>query len=524
MGLPKNYDDFAMNWVGDWAGRRAMITPNHLAVYDSFTKQQWTFSEINERANRVGAYLVDTPGLQKGDKICLISRNRIEPIDLYLACGKTGIILAPLSYRLKKPALDDLLARIQPQVFVYENHFADLASSLSLPSSVTTSINIDDSEAYYDNIIMKTEPRDVNIPLAMSDTFLYIHTGGTTAVPKICIITQRQMIWNSFDIIATGLGFSGACKELLTFPLFHVGGWNTFTTIFHVGKETILLREFDPGLVLDLINEGRIDHFGGVEAMLQFIIAHPKFKDTDFSGLKSITTAGAPCSKEVMKVFLDKGIAVAQSYGLTEGGPSNFAYVARTDSMEELLTNSESIGTSMFHCDFRIVDQETREEVQQGETGVLCLRSPHTFEGYLHDPERTNKLVDDEGWVFTGDLARQNEEGLVFIKGRADNMFISGGENVSPEEIEQTLMKHKAVAGGICAGIPDKKWGQTPAALVVFHAGKSATEDELKAFCKELLAKYKVPKYIKQVEALPLTGAGKLNRNAVVEMFENPQK
>ena len=200
MGIPNNYDDFKMNWVGDWAGRRATLTPSFPAIYDSFTKRQYTFKEINDRANRVGAYLVDTLGLQKGDKVCFISRNRIEPIDLYFACGKTGIILTPLSYRLKKPALDDLLARIQPQFFMYENHFAELTTSLSLSSSVKTSVNMDDDEAYYENTILKTEPREVNIPLAMSDIFLYVHTGGTTAVPKICIIPHRQMIWNSFDL------------------------------------------------------------------------------------------------------------------------------------------------------------------------------------------------------------------------------------------------------------------------------------------------------------------------------------
>ncbi len=519
MGLPSNYDDFEMNWVGDWAGRRAMLTPNEPALYDSFTGQQYTFQEMNARANRVGTYLVDRLGLRKGAIICFLSRNRVEPVDLYLACGKTGIILAPLSYRLKKPALDDLLARIQPQVFIYEDHFAELVLSLFMPSSVKVTINLDDREAYHENIILKADHREINTPLAMSDTFLYVHTGGTTAVPKICIISHRQMIWNSIEISVTGLASSDAKKELIIFPFFHIGGWNTFTPIFHTGKENILLREFDPGLLLELIDQGRIDHFGAVEAVLQFMIAHPKFDETDFTSLRSITTAGAPCSKEVMNRFLNKEVSIAQSYGLTEGGPSNFAYIARSDSLEELLTNSESIGTPMFHCDFKIVDQQTRNEVTPGEVGVLCLRSPHSFDGYLNDPERTEKLIDDQGWVFTGDLAVQNESGLVFIKGRADNMFISGGENVSPEEIEQTLMKHDAVAGTVCAGVPDKKWGQAPAALVVFHAAKSATEDELKTFCKEFLAGFKVPKYIRQVETLPLTGAGKLDRNAVAEIF-----
>ena len=174
----------------------------------------------------------------------------------------------------------------------------------------------------------------------------------------------------------------------------------------------------------------------------------------------------------------------------------------------------------MFHTDHKIVDRDTREEVPRGEVGVLCLRSAHTFGGYLGDPERTAKLIDAEGWVFTGDLAMESDEGLVQIMGRADNMFISGGENVSPEEVENVVMAHEAVEEALCAGIPDERWGQVPAVLVVARAGQALDFGALKAFCKEHLAGYKVPRRFQQVEALPLTGAGKVNRNAVAGLLE----
>lgn len=518
MEKNRNYDDLPMNWVGDWAGRRAALTPYRTALYDSSTQKSYTFQAMNERACRVGSYLADVLGLGKGDVVALICRNRIEAIDVYLACGKLGIILAPLSQRLKKPELDDLLSRLNPRALFHENAFAELVSTLVMPGSVTAVINFDGEQNVFEDTILKTEPREVNIPLAMSDRCLYVHTGGTTAVPKICIVSYRQMVWNSFDILATGLAGSFQ-KVLITFPFFHIGGWNTFTPLFHAGITSVLLREFDPGLILQLIHEGRVENFGAVEAMLQFLIAHPKFKETDFSQVKAITTAAAPCSKAVMQVFLDKGIPISQTYGMTEAGPSNFAYIARSSSMEELLTNSASIGTSMFHCDAKIIDQDSRREVGVGEVGVLCLRSPHNFDGYLDDPGRTATVLDPEGWVYTGDLAVRDRNGLVFIKGRADNMFISGGENVSPEEIEQALMKHPAVAGAICAGVYDPKWGQVPAALVVLHAGGQVTEEELKLFCRDYLADYKIPRHIRTVSALPLTGAGKLDRHVVVSMF-----
>ena len=512
------YDDLPMSWVGDWAGRRAALTPNRTALYDSFTQKSYSFRDMNERACRVGAYLLDVLGLEKGDVLALICRNRIESIDLYLACGKLGIILAPLSQRLKKPELDDLLARLKPRAFVYEVQFAELVLTLSFPGSVQAQIVIDDERMLFENVILKTEPRDINIPLALNDISLYVHTGGTTAIPKICIISHRQMVWNSIDLVATGT--VGVCNNvLITFPFFHIGGWNTFTPLFHAGITSILLREFNAGLILDLIDEKRVENFGAVEAMLQFLIAHPKFAHTDFSNVKAITTAAAPCSKSVMETFMAKGVPMSQTYGMTEAGPSNFAYIARTDSLEELLTNSNSIGTSMFHCDAKIIDQETGEILSPGHIGVLCLRSPHNFDGYLGDSVRTEKVLSPDGWIYTGDLAIQDRDGLISIQGRADNMFISGGENISPEEIEQVLMKHPAVAGAICAGIPDSKWGQSPVALVVFYNGKIASDEELKNHCRDNLADYKIPKHIRPVSELPLTGAGKLNRNAVAAIF-----
>jgi acyl-CoA synthetase (AMP-forming)/AMP-acid ligase II len=285
MGFIQNYDDLPMHWVGDWAGRRAALTPNRTALYDSFTQQSYTFRDMNERACRVGTYLSDVLGLRKGDVIALICRNRIEAIDIYLACGKLGIILAPLSQRLKKPELEDLLARLQPSALVYEHLFAELVASLSIPASVRSVIDVDDERNFFENVILKTDAREVNVPLAMSDICLYVHTGGTTAVPKICIVSHRQMVWNAVDILAIGLvGAYGTV--LITFPFFHIGGWNTFTPLFYAGITGILMREFNPGLMLELIHAGRVENFGAVEAMLQFLIAHPKFGETDFSKLK----------------------------------------------------------------------------------------------------------------------------------------------------------------------------------------------------------------------------------------------
>jgi len=516
MSLPQSYDDVPMEWVGDWSGRRALITPHREALYDSLTGERYTYQQLDERAKRIGTYLVDELNLQKGDVICFIARNRVEPIDLYFACGKTGVVLSPLSYRLAKRELDDLLNRIQPKVLFYEDHFGELVSSLNLPASIQTKIEIGDEHSAYERVLNTTEPRNVNRALAMSELYLYVHTGGTTATPKICLVTHRQMIWNSFDLLATGSGGAGmGGRELVTFPLFHIGGWNTVTPIFHIGGYVVLMREFDPTLALELIDSEKITHFGGVEAMFKFMIASPKFAETQFEHVQYINSAGAPCSAEVMRFFWEKGVPLTQSYGLTEAGPSNYIYLPDGQPMSEIEAHADSIGFPMFHGDAKIVDLETGQPVQPGEVGELCFKSPHCFDGYLNDLERTASVVDSDGWVHSRDLAKHDENGFTIIVGRADNMYVSGGENVSPEEIEQVLADHPAIAAVSVVDVPDEQWGQVALAVLVKAPSAEIDERTLETYCREHLAGFKVPKHWRFVDALPLTGAGKIDRTAL---------
>ena len=524
MSFPDSYDHVPLAWVGDWAGRRAQLTPKREALYDTGCDRRFTYAALNERANRVGTFLLDELGLEPGDVVSFIARNRVELVDLYFACGKTGLILAPLSHRLAKPELNDLLDRLQPKAFLHEAAFAETVDALTIPDAVRASISIgDDDTSDFEARVLSTEPRDVNRPLAMRAPYLYVHTGGTTATPKICIVTHRQMIWNSVDLIATGSGGAGMeGKELVTFPFFHVGGWNTVTPIFHLGGSAVLMREFEPDLALDLIERERITHFGGVEAMFRFMMASDKFPNATLETVQYINSAGAPCSAEVMDAFWAKGVPMTQSYGLTEAGPSNFIFVPDEASFTEkdIKAHADSIGFPMFHCDAEIVDPETREPVAQGETGELRFRSPHNFDGYLNDPERTAGAIDADGWVYSGDLARQDSEGFVTIMGRADNVFLSGGENVSPEEIEQALARHPSVAQVGVAGVLDEEWGQVGLAAVVRASGQSVSEAELQAFCREHLASFKAPKYVRFVDQLPLTGAGKIDRKRIAQMLD----
>jgi fatty-acyl-CoA synthase len=520
MGLPDNYDALPMNWVGDYSGKKALLTPNLTCIFDPYTNTSYTYKDIDDRASRVATYLVDHLGVKKGDRVALVSRNRQECMDLFFAVAKIGAILCPLSYRLQKPELKDLLGKEQPKAIFVEDMFMALLDSSILPSPAPELIEISDTSAIYETILATT-PRDVKVPIAMNDPFLYVHTGGTTAVPKVCIVPHRQMVWNVFEYLMVAAGTS-ATKELVMFPFFHIGGWNVFFCLFMRNGLSVTMRQFDAGMIIDMVQKKMINRLGVVEVMLQFITEHPKFAETDFSSVEMITTAAAPCSEQSLQPFWKQNIPTAQAYGLTEAGPANFVFQPRELGMDHIKANARKIGTPMFCCDYKLVDPEDRTKtVPVGEPGVLCLRSFHNFDGYLNDPARTEKLIDGEGWVYSGDLAIVDKEGLVSIVGRADNMFITGGENVSPEEIEIALQSHPAVVAAICAGIPDTKWGEIPMAMVALHQGQTASEEELRTHCKSRLAAYKVPKVVEIAAMVPITPMGKLDRNALKRHFTN---
>ncbi len=514
-----DYDELPMDWVGDWIGRRAALTPHRPAVFDSATGQRHSYADLDSRANRAGAFLRDELRLEQGDRISFVSRNRVECLDLYFASGKLGLILAPLSHRLAAPELEGLLDRIQPSALFVDAPFADLVSGLRQPASIRETVILGDDPNPYRSRVLDRDAVAVNRPLRMNEPFLYVHTGGSTGVPKLCVVSHRQMIWNSFDLIATGsggLGLEG--KELVTFPFFHIGGWNTVTPIVHVGGQSILMREFNPDLALELIEREGVTHFGGVEAMFRMLSQSPRFASADLSSVRFVNAAGAPCSAEAMRPFWRKGVPLTQSYGLTEAGPSNFILLPDGLNQAEIEANSASIGGPMFHCDVKLADPETGLEAAAGETGEIWLRSPHGFDGYLGDEQKTRRARAEGGWIRSGDLARRDQRGRFSIVGRADNMFVSGGENIAPEEIEEVLRTHPAVLLAAVCGVPDPRWGKAGVALVVAAPGHSPDPDGLRTFCQQSLGRFKIPRQFHFVPQIPLTGAGKIDRRKLAEM------
>lgn len=525
MNKPESYEHVSMSWVGNWSGRRRQFSPRREALYDATDDRRYTYRDLDERARKVAVFLRDDLNVRKGEAVSCIARNRVELIDLYFACGKIGAVLAPISYRLAEDEIEDLLQRINPEALFYEEHFQDVLGTINSNAFPDHKIPLGNTASSYLDTVLTKDARKMNRTLKPLDDFLFVHTGGTTSTPKICRIPHRQMIWNSINMIASGTVRGGGNNvELLTFPLYHLGGWNTVTPVFHLGGRVVLTREFDPDRTLKLIQEENITHFGGVEAMLKSIANSDQFNSTSFESVEYINTAGGPCSKDVMDHFYEKDVPITQSYGLTEAGPSNCILPPDGFSDGKLREMSDQVGFPMFHCDARIVDPDTGEPVPEGETGELCFRNPHSFEGYLNQPERTEKRFDDEGWVQSGDLAIKTPEGTIKIVGRKGNMIISGGENIAPAEIEECLQEHPEISQAVVVGRPDEQWGERPVAAVIpVDSDRTPAGSQFRNHCKEHLAKFKVPDEIRIMESLPLTGAGKVDRSAVRDLFADQE-
>ncbi len=499
-------------WIGDWLGRRAFLTPNREAILDPTTNQRYTYEELNHRGNQLANLLVKDYGIQKGDRVAFLLNNRVECIDAFAACGKLGAILVPLNVRLAPIEHQEYISNISPKLLIFEGTFDDTVEAFRPNTpSINHHLAVDHTALSktmnYQSLISKqpktTPPRP---SLRFEDPFLILPTGGTTGLPKGAILSHRHVLWNAINtIVCWGLCPTDVCPVI--FPLFHTGGWNVLLIpLFHVGARVILWNKFDAVDTLQRIEEERCTIIIGVPTMYHMMINTPEFSKTDFSSVRFWLSGGAPCPVSIMEAFWKRGQEFAMGYGLTEVGPNNF-YMPPGASKKK----PTAVGLPFFHNEIRLVN-ENLEDVPQGEVGELLLRGPHAFSGYWNNPQATQDTIESDGWVHTGDLARQDQDGFVFITGRKKDVFQSGGENVYPIEIERVLDEHPAVDQAAIVAIPDEKWGEVGCAFIVLVKGEEVLEKELVKFMRSKLARYKVPKQIVFVDELPKTSTGKIDK------------
>jgi len=546
------------SWVGDWSARRASLTPERVGLVDATTGREFTYADLDRRATRTARWLDEfgVTGTEEpvddhvGGRVAVVSRNRPEVVALFFATGKTGGVLAPLSHRLAPPELAELLSNVDPELVVVEEPFADDISAAFDREEWTGDCPVRslavDGEHTWPAVGAEVRQMDADArydgpDIAPGDPHLFLHTGGSTGVPKETVLSHEALVWNSLNTI-TAWGLRPDDVTPLTFPTFHTGGWNVITIpLFHMGGEVVVAREFDPGQVLSVVEDRGATVLVAVPAVLRMMVEHDRWADTDLSTLRFAKSGGGPCREAVMDAWWDRDVDLSQGYGLTECGPNNFAMPEDWPSEK-----ADTVGVPNPHVDARVVDDDGRE-CTTGEIGELELRSPHAADRYWLAPEETAATFgtstvsgdpedsegDSAGWVSTGDLARVDEEGYLSIEGRKKNMYVSGGENVYPAEVEDAIADHPAVAEVVVVPVADEQWGQVGKAVVepgepegngdedddVSGGEGDITVDELSAFLDGRLARFKHPKHLAFVDEMPTSGPSKIDREAVAAEF-----
>jgi fatty-acyl-CoA synthase len=516
-------------WVGGLSERRAQLTPDRVGLVDADTGQEFTYAELERRANRT-ARLLRENGVGEGDRVAVISRNRPALVDLYFATAKLGAILAPLSHRLAADELAEMLGEIEPRTLVVETPFFETVDTAVSEGNFTVSqllgLRSEDYSAgdsfdgrdlaWYEEARPADDSSVEQADLALSDPHLFLHTGGSTGLPKQVVQTHGGIMWNAFNTILTW-GLRPDDTTPMVFPFFHTGGWNVLTIpFFHLGGTVIISRDFDAGDVLSLVEGYEASVLVAVPAVLRFMTEHEGWAETDLSSLRFVKSGGGPCRDAIIEAWSERDISISQGYGLTECGPNNFAM---PDNFPREKT--DSIGMPCLYVDARVVDEDGTE-LPPGEVGELELASPHAGDRYWRNEAETEAAFgardgEDDAWVSTGDLARIDEDGYFHIEGRKKNMYVSGGENVYPPEIEDVLTDHPNVDEAVVVPVSDERWGQVGKAVV--EGDDSLTLEELQAFMDGRIAGFKVPKHLAFVDSMPMSGPSKIDRQAIEEEF-----
>ncbi len=511
-------------YIGDYLGRREIYSPEKLAIVDAGKQPEWrlTYRQLNERANRFANWLKSV-GVGKGDRVAIFARDGIEHLDCFFACGKLGAIHTALNWRLHWREAEGIVHNTTPKVLIFSDDFKDSIAELqnairNTQHEIPHYLHIEGTgipgSQHFETVLQSGATTLVTCEsLQAEDIATLIFTGGTTGLPKAAQVSHRMIAWNTLNTVIHDVTHNDIYVNV--FPMFHTGGLLVYTlpqVIF--GGTTILLREFKPERVLELIQREKATIFAGVPTMYQMMTQAANWAQADLSSLRFCTSGGAPLPVPLVEKYTsEKGIRFKQGFGMTEFGPGIFALAP-----EDAIRKAGSIGRPNFFVDARVVDDDNRP-LGPNEIGELVLKGPSYSSGYFNDPGASAAAVDADGWFHTGDLAKYDEEWYFYIVDRKKDMFLSGGENVYPVEIEKVLYQHPAVHMCAVIGVPDPKWGEVGKAIVVLKPGARATEEELVEHCRANLARFKVPHSLIIADALPISSAGKILKRELKEKY-----
>ena len=504
---------------------RAYDSPNRIALYDVDYGRAYTYGQLANRADHAAAFLVERLGLKPGDRAAVVSGNSLYAIDLFFASCETGIIIDMVNPRLHENEIAQMLRNERPTALFFASKFGSkvLAAAEGLDWSCTPvcfdggcpSVELTgaDMEGYEGNGTF------VPIQPSAEDTQMLLHTGGTTGFPKAAMLSYRYFTMNA---VAEKMSWrlTDADGVYAAMPMFHTSGWNvSMMPAFLAGARVSLSRDFSADVFLDLVEDDHLTVFMGADLLLARIADNPRFPGTDFSKVRLLCCGACTVSQSTLDKYWAKGLRLFMGYGMTEYGPNGCC-----PSVDQPLNLNQQkpwiIGKPLMFTQARIV-REDGTDAEVGEVGELFMKGPLAFSGYWENPEATAEAFDN-GWVKSGDMAFMDEDGDITLCGRRKNMYISGGENVFPDEVERVLETHPAIAEACVIGVPDAKWGEVGKAVLVLETGEGLSPNGIRDWLKTRLSTIKCPNYYAFAKDIPTNTAGKRDLAFVRRLYGQP--
>ncbi|MGO1320025.1 MAG: acyl-CoA synthetase [Galactobacter sp.] len=496
--------------LGTFPRRRAAVRPQDPAI--EFEGTVRTFAEVAHRVNQVANALADR-GIKHGDRVAYVGFNHPYLLETFFGANLLGATPVLVNPRLSPTEVDYILNDSGAKVVVYGAEQEKSARQLRLENerrwiAVETEAMEGDRHETFADFLASGSTAEVNADVADDDLALIMYTSGTTGRPKGAMLTHRNLTYQYFNALLSADVRSDEV-HLAVAPLFHIAGLNMMTIpTFMMGGRLIIQRAFKAPKVLETIAQERVTSAFMVPAMLDSLAATEGFSETDLTSLRAVMVGGSPLPERSIRTWSDRDVKIMQGYGMTEAGPGVCLLESR-----DALAKAGTAGRSHFWTEVRLVDPATGEDVEDGQTGEVWASGPNVMKGYWNRQEATDAALQD-GWYHTGDIAARDTDGFYSIKDRIKDMYISGGENVYPAEVENALLNVPGVTDAAVIGVPDERWGETGRAYVVVEDGyndPAALRDGL----SNRLARYKLPRDVVVVDELPRTTTGKIQKNVL---------
>ncbi len=491
--------------LGNWLYQRAQRTPHRPAL--TFEGTTRTYAELQQRIDRLANGL-RAKGVCHGDRVGFLGLNQPSFLESLFAAARLGAIFVPLNFRLSGPELGFIINNAGIHTLIVDAPHRHVIDSIRGDLPCRRYVSADQSVDAWpstDSLIAGHQPLRIGEPVTEDEVAVIMYTSGTTGRPKGAMLTHGNIWWNNTNVLLT-FDVQGNDIVLVVAPLFHIGGLNVNTLVtWQTGGHIVLHRAFDPSRFLEDIAKHRISSTFAVPAMLLFVSQQPNFANADLSSLRTIVCGAAPVPEPLMRLYAERGVPINQGYGLTEASPL-LTFLAPEWGINKL----GSAGRAPLFTEVRLLTPDGQDVSAPGEKGEIIARGPNITKGYWNNPEATAAAIDAEGWLHTGDVGTFDADGFLFIVDRVKDMVITGGENVYPAEVENILYEHPAIAEIAVIGLPDEQWGEAVVAVAALKPEARLELEELREFATDRLARFKLPRRLEIVSALPRNPAGKV--------------